>query len=158
MNKKSQRPSEPGVRAYLLFLILFAAASLLAEQYILAAVEGGIIVVLVVYAIITGRNNRRELMEYIESITYDTETAKNNTLQNFPLPIAVFRLDDTSIVWANQQFFDVCGVTGTRYESKLKSYVSDFSGKWLMEGKSQYPGLRGRWQKVPGQRQSRPLR
>lgn len=90
MNKKSQRPSEPGVRAYLLFLILFAAASLLAEQYILAAVEGGIIVVLVVYAIITGRNNRRELMEYIESITYDTETAKNNTLQNFPLPIAVF--------------------------------------------------------------------
>lgn len=141
MNKKSQRPSEPGVRAYLLFLILFAAASLLAEQYILAAVEGGIIVVLVVYAIITGRNNRRELMEYIESITYDTETAKNNTLQNFPLPIAVFRLDDTSIVWANQQFFDVCGVTGTRYESKLKSYVSDFSGKWLMEGKSQYPGL-----------------
>lgn len=141
MNRNSQRPGEPGVRAYLLFLILFAAASLLAEQYILAAVEGGIIVVLVVYAIITGRNNRRELMEYIESITYDTETAKNNTLQNFPLPIAVFRLDDTSIVWANQQFFDVCGVTGTRYESKLKSYVPDFSGKWLMEGKSQYPGL-----------------
>jgi len=141
MNRKSLRPSEPGVRAYLLFLILFAAASLIVGQYLLAAAEGGIIAALAVYAIITGRNNRRELMEYIESITYDTETAKNNTLQNFPLPIAVFRLDDTSIVWANQQFFDVCGITGTRYESKLLSYVPDFSGKWLMEGKTQYPAL-----------------
>ena len=141
MNRKSQRPSEPGVRAYLLFLIIFAAASLMAGQYMLAAAEGGIIIVLVIYAIVTGRSKRRELMEYIESITYDTETAKNNTLQNFPLPISVFRLDDTSIVWANQQFFDACGVTGTRYESKLKSYVPDFSGKWLMEGKTQYPGL-----------------
>ena len=141
MNRKSLRPSEPGVRAYLLFLILFAAASLIVGQYLLAAVEGGIIAALAVYAIIAGRNNRRELMEYIESITYDTETAKNNTLQNFPLPIAVFRLDDTSIVWANQQFFDVCGITGTRYGSKLLSYVPDFSGKWLMEGKTQYPAL-----------------
>ncbi len=141
MNRKSLRPSEPGVRAYLLFLILFAAASLIVGQYLLAAAEGGIIAALAVYAIVTGRNNRRELMEYIESITYDTETAKNNTLQNFPLPIAVFRLDDTSIVWANQQFFDVCGITGTRYESKLLSYVPDFSGKWLMEGKTQYPAL-----------------
>ncbi len=141
MNRKSLRPSEPGVRAYLLFLILFAAASLIVGQYLLAAAEGGIIAALAVYAIVTGRNNRRELMEYIESITYDTETAKNNTLQNFPLPIAVFRLDDTSIVWANQQFFDVCGITGTRYGSKLLSYVPDFSGKWLMEGKTQYPAL-----------------
>lgn len=141
MNGKSRSPGEPGVRAYLLFLVLFAAASLLAGQYILAAAEGGIIVMLAVYAIVSGRNKRRELMAYIESITYDTETAKNNTLQNFPLPIAVFRLDDTSIVWANQQFFDACGVTGVRYESKLSGFVPDFSGKWLMEGKNQYPGL-----------------
>jgi c-di-AMP phosphodiesterase-like protein len=141
MNGKSQRPGEPGVRAYLLFLVVFAAASLLVGQYMLAAVEGGIIVILAVYAIVSGRTKRRELMEYIESITYDTETAKNNTLQNFPLPIAVFRLDDTSIVWANQQFFDACGVTGVRYESKLSSFVPEFNGKWLMEGKNQYPGL-----------------
>lgn len=31
-------------------------------------------------------------MEYIESVTYDADTAKNNTLLNFPLPMAVFSL------------------------------------------------------------------
>ena len=39
MNGKSQRPGEPGVRAYLLFHVVFAAASLLVGQYMLAAVE-----------------------------------------------------------------------------------------------------------------------
>ena len=140
-NKSSPRPTEPGVRTYLVFLLIFAAATLLIHQYVLAAAEGVIILLLGIYAIVTGRRKRRELMEYIESVTYDTETAKNNTLQNFPLPIAVFRLDDTSVVWGNQMFFDACGVTGSRYEKKLSSMVPEFSGKWLMEGKNQYPGL-----------------
>ena len=140
-NKSSPRPTEPGVRTYLVFLLIFAAATLLIHQYVLAAAEGVIILLLGIYAIVTGRRKRRELMEYIESVTYDTETAKNNTLQNFPLPIAVFRLDDTSVVWGNHMFFDACGVTGSRYEKKLSSMVPEFSGKWLMEGKNQYPGL-----------------
>ena len=142
MNDKSQKPtSVPGVRTYLLFLILFAAATLAVGQYSLAIAEGVIILALVIYAIVSGRRRRKDLMEYIESITYDTETAKNNTLQNFPLPIAVFRLEDTSVVWANQMFFNACGVTGSRYEKKLQSLVPDFTGKWLLEGKNQYPGL-----------------
>lgn len=141
MKNLNKRPGEPGVRAYLLFLVIFAAATAVVEQYILAAVEGGIILVLLIYAFISQRKRRKELVEYIESITYDTETAKNNTLQNFPLPIAVFRLDDTSIVWANQMLFDACGVTGTRYETKLKNFLPEFNSKWLMEGKKQYPSI-----------------
>ena len=80
-------------------------------------------------------------MEYIESVTYDADTAKNNTLMNFPLPMAVFSLNDSRIVWANQIFFDMCGVSGARFEARIDDLVPDFNGKWLLEGKTQFPGL-----------------
>lgn len=141
MNNKHQRPNAPGVKTYLVFLILFAVATLIMQQYILAIAEGAIILLLIVYAVVNDRKNKKWLTEYIESITYDTETAKNNTLQNFPMPMAVFKLDDTSIVWANQMFFDVCQITGLKTGKKLTSIVEDFSGKWMMEGKVQYPEI-----------------
>ena len=87
------------------------------------------------------RRKRKQLAAYIESVTYDTETAKNNTLMNFPLPIAVFRLEDSRIVWGNEMFFTMCGSTGARLDARVADMVPEFSGKWLMEGKTQYPGI-----------------
>ena len=141
MNKKFQRLIEPSVRMYLFFLVVFAAASLFFKQYILAAVEAGVILLLVVYSMILARKRRRELVDYIESVTYEADSARNNTLINFPLPIAVFSLTDSRVVWANQIFFEMCGVSGNRFEARLDELVPEFSGKWLTEGKTQHPGL-----------------
>ncbi|MEG1632847.1 MAG: DHH family phosphoesterase [Oscillospiraceae bacterium] len=141
MNKKIQRLVEPGVGLYMAFLILFVAASLFFDQYILAGVEAGIVLLLVIYSFFVARKKRKELMAYIESVTYDADTAKNNTLLNFPLPMAVFALSDSRVVWANQYFFDMCGVSSSRLDVRLDELVPAFSGKWLTEGKSQHPGL-----------------
>lgn len=104
MNKKIQRLVEPNIRLYLFFMVAFAAASLFFGQYLLAAIEGGVILLLVICSLFVSRRKRRELMEYIESVTYDADTAKNNTLLNFPLPMAVFSLNDSRVIWANQIF------------------------------------------------------
>ncbi len=141
MNKKLQRIVEPNVRMYLFFLVAFAAASLFFEQYILALVEGGVILLLMIYSLFVARKKHRELIAYIESVTYDAETAKNNTLLFFPLPIAVFSLNDLRVVWANQIFFDICGWAASRSEARMDELSPSFSGKWLLEGKNQYPGL-----------------
>lgn len=141
MNKKIQRLVEPNIRLYLFFMVAFAAASLFFGQYLLAAIEGGVILLLVICSLFVSRRKRRELMEYIESVTYDADTAKNNTLLNFPLPMAVFSLNDSRVIWANQIFFNMCGVSGSRFEARLDELVPSFSGKWLLEGKTQYPGL-----------------
>ena len=141
MNKKIQRLVEPNIRLYLFFMVAFAAASLFFGQYLLAAIEGGVILLLVICSLFVSRRKRRELMEYIESVTYDADTAKNNTLLNFPLPMAVFSLNDSRVIWANQIFFNMCEVSGSRFEARLDELVPSFSGKWLLEGKTQYPGL-----------------
>ena len=140
-NKKIKRLAEPGIGIYLFFLALFAAASLFFRQYYLAAGEGAVFVVLLVYALVVRRRKEKQLAAYIESITYDTENAKNSTLLHFPLPIAVFRLSDSSIVWGNERFFDLFGERRTRMDLSVVDLLPDFSGKWLMDGQDCYPGL-----------------
>ena len=134
---KSQSVFEPNTMPFLFFLVVFAVATLILKYYYLAAAEGVAILALIIYSFINRSRKRKALKAYIESVTYDAETAKNNTLMNFPLPIAVFRLDDSRIVWGNEMFFDMCGSTGTRVDARISDMVPEFSGKWLLEGKNQ---------------------
>ena len=60
---------------------------------------------------------------------------------NFPLPIAVFRLDDSRIVWGNEMFFNLAKEKGSRVDARISDMVPEFSGKWLLEGKNRYPSL-----------------
>ena len=158
MNKKIQRLSEPAVGMYMVFLVLFALATLaigvlnLTPIY-LAVAEGLVVLGLLVYSYFAKKARARQLAAFIEELTYDTDSARNNTLINFPLPIAVFRLDDTRVVWGNDMFFSM----GTQEISRIGAHISDmvpqFGGKWLMEGKSMYPGLlevKGRKYQVHG--------
>ena len=141
MNNKLQRLAEPGGRLYLIFLVAFAAASLFFKQYILAAAEAGLILGLLIYTHFARRRRKKQLAALIEEVTYDTESAKNNTLMNFPLPIAVFRLDDSRIVWGNEMFFNLAKEKGSRVDARISDMVPEFSGKWLLEGKNRYPSL-----------------
>lgn len=141
MNKTLKRLAEPGSGLYLLVLLGFAVATLFLKMYRLAIAEGAVAVALTVYTAIMRRKREKQLAAYIESVTYDTESAKNNTLMNFPLPIVVFRLDDSKIVWANQAFFEMCGRAEGRLDARVSEMIPGFSGKWLLEGKSSYQDL-----------------
>ncbi|MCM1150097.1 MAG: DHH family phosphoesterase [Butyricicoccus sp.] len=140
MNNKLQRSVEPGVRLYLIILIIFAAITFFFKEE-LAITEFAVIAVLIVYSFLNARRRRKELVKYIEDVTYNAESAKNNTLMNFPLPIVVFKMDDYQVVWGNQIFFNLFSGRKPSFEIKLNDMVPGFSCKWLKEGKSQYPGL-----------------
>ena len=139
--KKMKIGSGHSPKVYLLCMAVFALASLVLKQYILAAVEGAVCLVLLIYAYIVKHRSEKELEKMLESVIYDADTARNNTLANFPLPIAVFRIEDSRVIWANQMFFDACGWAGMRYDRAITDFLPDFSGKWLLEGKTQHPGL-----------------
>ncbi len=140
MNQKLQKFIEPSMRLYLVVLVCFVAVSVFFD-WRLAAAEGGLVLILVIYSMVSARRKRRELVEYIESVTYNVAEAKNDTLMHFPLPMVVFRLDDSLVVWGNQSFFSICGRSGPSFEAHMEDLVPGFSGKWLLEGKTQYPGL-----------------
>ena len=138
--RKMQKFTEPGLRLCLLLMAAFAAVTWFFNEK-LAYAEAGVVAALIVYAIIRARIRRRELQAFVESVTYNAESATNNTLIHFPLPMAVFRLGDSGIVWANQPFWDMCGRSGPAFDARLDELVPGFSGKWLMEGKNRMADL-----------------
>ena len=133
----------PNARLYLVFLVVFAIATLILvrDRWWIAAAEGGVIIALIVYSLILRHTKRRALLRYVESVTYDTESAMNNTLQNFPLPIATFYLRGTQLLWANQHFFDLCGRRKPSVELSMTDLLPTFSARWLLDGLSQAPEL-----------------
>ena len=139
MNNNLKRLLEPGTRLFFIFLVIFAVSTFFFSRE-LALAEGIIIVLMLIYYVITTRRRRKEFMEYIESVTYDVETAKNDTLVNFPLPMVAFKLENTALVWGNQLFFDIFG-SRPRFDLRLTDLVPEFKTKWLTEGKLQYPCL-----------------
>ncbi len=141
MDKNLKKLAEPGVRLHLVILVIFAAASLYFKLYELAAAEAGVILLLLVYGFFAKRSREKRLSACIEAITYDTENSKSSALVNFPMPIAVFRLDDSRIIWGNEMFFSMCGTPEARIDARVAELVPQFTGKWLLEGKTQSPEL-----------------
>ncbi len=139
LNNKIKRFIEPSMKMYLVVLVLFTIAALFFNKY-LAFAYAIAVVLLVIYSLIISRRKRRELMEYIDSVTYNVETAKSDTLLNFPLPMVVFKLDDGQIIWGNTSFFNICGGKPP-LDARMTDLIPSFSGKWIYEGKSQAPGL-----------------
>ena len=140
MNKNIKRLLEPGMRLYFVFLVVFAGLAFLFNVH-LAVAEIAITALLLVYSLAVNRRSRKELENYIESVTYDAQTAKSDTLMNFPLPTVAFRLDNTAIVWGNQYFSELFNKGCLHFDTRLSDLVPDFRAKWLTEGKLQYPGV-----------------
>ena len=140
LKKDLRRLSEPA-RLPFLFLILLAAAALYLGDYPLAIGAGAAVLALLIDALVFRSRREKELAAYLETRTYETESAKSSTLLSFPLPIAIFKLEDSRIIWGNDAFFAMCGEAGTRLDANLAELVPQFSGKWLLEGKTRYPTL-----------------
>ncbi|MDO4989480.1 MAG: DHH family phosphoesterase [Eubacteriales bacterium] len=152
MNKTLQRLTRPGWLPFVL-LAAFAGAALYLRLYHFAAAAAAAIVLLLLITLIAWRQRTKQLTTFLEAALYDTESAKSSTLTSFPLPIAIFALEDSRIIWGNDAFFEMCGEAGTRLGASLVQLVPQFSGKWLLEGKSSYPALleiRGRKYQLHG--------
>ena len=152
LNRTLQRLTRPGWLPFVL-LAACAGAALYLRLYHLAAAAGAAIALLLLVTLISWRQRTKQLAAFLEAALYDTESAKSSTLMSFPLPIAIFALEDSRIIWGNDAFFEMCGEAGTRLDASLAQLVPQFSGKWLLEGKSCYPALleiRGRKYQLHG--------
>lgn len=140
MNKTPRELVEPSLLPYILALLL-AAAGIYFQQYPFAVGAGVALILLLIVDMAVWPGRERRLRGYVESRVYEAESAKSSTLINFPLPIAIFKLEDSRIVWGNEQFFQMCGETGTRLDASISQLVPQFNGSWLLEGKTCYPTL-----------------
>ena len=139
MNKKLSHLLEPGIQLYFFCLMLFALASVFFEP-LLALAEGVVIVLLFAYFRHSGRRRKKEITKYINALTGSVDVATKDSMVNSPLPMLIFRPERDEVIWSNERFLQLTGELDSIFDSKLSVLTPDFDSRWLMEGKTEYPG------------------
>ena len=150
MNKKLKRLLWPEMWVFFTVLIGFAVAALVLRYYILAAVEGGLAAALLVYYLLSRKRRLAQIQQFAKT-TFGVHDTVGGT--DTPFPMALVRLGDGCLIWANDSF---CGITGFQQkylEQSLDSVLPGFTTEWLVSGKLEYPydvTLSGRRYRVYG--------
>ena len=136
MNRKLGRLLEPGMEGYFLVMSLFAFAALVVGNGYLALVE--LVATGVLFALYHFKKlqRRRELESFIQSAT---NTLGNTDGGRAPFPMALVRMGDGALIWANDAFVGLSGFRERMYEQKITDLISDFKMDWLLGGKKEYP-------------------
>ena len=129
---------EPGVRLYFLALLAFTVASLFFSAY-LAVAEAVALVLLFIYFKTSNAQRKREILNYIDSVTCNVDVAAKDTMVNAPLPMVIFRPENDEVIWSNDRFLQITGEREHMFDMKITDAVPDFSSRWLMEGKTECP-------------------
>ncbi len=143
MNKKIKRMFEPNLRLYFILLVLFAIATFIFSQHakVIAIIEICVVAVLFIYFAYSNKKRNSEILKYIESLTYNVDSAAKDNLVNFPMPMAIFSLEDSELVTANDSFLKMTGGGDHFFQKRITDIVPNFKTKWLMEGKNESPKL-----------------
>ena len=136
MNRKLGRLLEPGMDLFFLVMLVFAAASMVAGAEVLAVTELFATGILFAYYRYSQRKRRRELEAFIQSATNTVGTTDGGKT---PFPMALVRMGDGTMIWANDGFVELSGFRDRVHEQKITDLMPEFTMDWLMSGKREYP-------------------
>ena len=136
MNRKLGRLLEPGMEAYFIVMLLFAFAALVAGNGYLALAELAATGILFGLYYFRKVHRRRELEAFIQSAT---NTLGNTDGGRTPFPMALVRMGDGALIWANDPFVGISGFRERMYEQKITDLIPDFKMDWLANGRKEYP-------------------
>ena len=136
MNRKLGRLLEPGLDLFFIVMLVFAAASLAAGEAGLAVTELMATGALYAYYRYSKLKRRRELEAFIQSTTNTLGTTDGGKT---PFPMALVRMGDGAMIWANDGFVDLSGFRDRMHEQKITDLIPEFKMDWLISGKREYP-------------------
>ena len=136
MNRKLGRLLEPGLDLYFIVMLVFAFAALVTGSGELALLELFATGVLFAYYQYSKLKRRRELEAFIQSTT---NTLGNTDGGRTPFPMALVRMADGALIWANDSFVELSGFQERMHEQMITDLMPDFKMDWLSAGKKEYP-------------------
>ena len=137
MNRKLGRLLEPGFDLFFLVMLVFAFAALVAGDGGLALAELVATGVLFAYYRYNQTKRRRELEAYIHSATNTLGTTDGGKT---PFPMALVRMADGAMIWANDPFVELSGFRERMHEQLITDLLPELKMDWLAAGRKEYPG------------------
>ncbi len=128
---------QPGHNFYFVMFLLFACMCGVVSRPLAI---GGIVLCVLLYLVYLGqeRMRRREIDQYMKTLSISADDVVHSTIVRFPMPALVANAKTGEILWANDQFGQVTGHPNAALNEKLNDLAPNFPIHWLLEGKNRY--------------------
>ena len=136
MKKKIVKLLQPNMGVYLIFFFGFVVAAALMQQYILAGIELGVWLLTIGVYLVNRANRKKQLKAFAER-AINAQAGVSG--QKPPFPMAVVRLADSGVLFANDRFIQLTGFNDVLKERDISDVLPGFDIQWLGEGKHEYP-------------------
>ena len=139
MDKRFSRMTESGTRLTFVVMLLFEAVTWVQVHWAAGLAE--LVLVGLLYLYYRQRTKRRaaEIRKYVENLAFSVDDASKHSMVNFPLPMAILRVDTGEIIWCNDYFTQISGKKDTLFETHITDVLHGFDTRWIMEGKTLCP-------------------
>ena len=136
MNKKLGQLLHPGMGLYFLVMAVFCLSAVLADLPGLALFEGIVTASAFTFYMFRKQYRHRLLQQYLQSIPGSIESVSSGEC---PFPMAVVRLGDGGVVWANEKFVNLTGYSDTMLVQTIQGIFPGLSTEWLGDRKTEAP-------------------
>ena len=136
MKKKLRRMLQPNMGVYLALLLVFVIVTAVQQQYVLAGIQLLIWALLLTAYLFHYTHRKKQLKDFVEK-AIDRQAHVSG--QRPPFPMAVVRMADGDIIFANERFIKLTGLNDTLKERNIGDVLTGFDIDWLAEGKNEYP-------------------
>ena len=136
MNKKLGQLLHPGMGFFFSVMALFCVFTAVAGHSGLALFESVLTAATVTYYVMRKQYRRRMLQQYLRSIPGSIESVSHGQC---PFPMAVVRLSDGGVVWANEKFYNLTGYSDSMLVRKIHEIIPSLSTEWLADRKTEAP-------------------
>ena len=136
MNKKLGRLFRFSIVPYLICMLAFCGITALIEQYVLAGVELVVTAVMFIVALLLQVDRKKKLKAYLEKALNEVQEVDR---AKTPFPMAVVRLADGSIVYANDRLYNIFNLQDKLTERCLEDFLPGFDIGWITAGQREYP-------------------
>ena len=107
----------------------------------LAGAEAGTAVICFFAVFLSVKLYRRRVLRMMDSISRYLSLSDNETLARYPIPVAIISLETEELQWCNDMFLDIVQGAEGLQERRITRLIQGFSTRWLLEGKSEAPGI-----------------
>ena len=136
VKKKLGQLLHPGMGLYFLVMAVFCLGAVLADLPGLALFESIVTAAAVTFYLMRKQYRHRLLQQYLQSLPGSIESVSHGEC---PFPMAVIRLGDGGVVWANDKFVTLTGFSDTMLVQNIQGIIPGLTTDWLGDRKTEAP-------------------
>ena len=136
VNRRLGRLLRPNGIVYLSVMALFVALSIYKGNYFVALLEAAICAVIVLIYLMHRKLRRKQLEDYLNR---ELAEGPADGAARPPFPMAVVRLADNAVIYANNSFVAMTQFQDIMGERSIEQILPGFSTDWLTAGKTDCP-------------------